>query len=155
MKIVNLRFGHGKTSSAGSLLIDDVPFAFIIEDEPRDIKVKGETRIPSGTYKLGIRKDDTPLTVKHRKAYNKPGDEWFKYHIEVLNVPNFTGVYWHAGNKESDTEACQMPNYNASVIRGEYVGSSSVLATKAFYALVYPLLEKGKEVLYTIKDCDL
>ena len=115
----------------------------------------GETRIPAGTYKLGIRRELTPLTLKHQKAYNKPGDEWFKYHIEVMNVPGFTGVYFHSGNSEKDTEGCQLPNYSLSVIDFEYIGSNSLTANRTFYKLVYPLLEKGIEVEYEIKDCDI
>src|SRR5690606_2699229 len=49
--------------------------SFVIEDEYREVKVKGETRIPAGRYELKIRKQDTPLTLKYRKRY----PEWFQY----------------------------------------------------------------------------
>jgi len=66
--------------------------AFTMEDEYRDVKVMGETRIPAGFYKLGLRQEDTPKTIQYRQKYS-----WFKKHIEVLNVKGFTGVYIHIG----------------------------------------------------------
>jgi len=155
MIIKNRRFGHGVKSSGGCLLIDDKPFSFIVEDEPRIEKVKGETRIWAGTYKLGICKEDSPLTVKHRKTYNKD-EEWFKYHIEILNVNDFISVYFHSGNSESHTDGCQMPNYNLTITpEGEFSGGNSFNAVKEFYKIVYPLLENDEDVLYIIEDCDI
>ena len=152
MKIKNIHFGHGLTSTAGLLLIDNKPFNFIIEDEPRTVKVNGETRIPAGLYKLGIRKELTPLTLKCRELPAYKG--WFEFFIEVLNVKNFTGVYFHIGNKESDTEGCQLNNMSVTLDNGEFVGSQSGIATKLFYDKVYPELKAGKEVLYEIIDKD-
>ena len=141
MEITNKRIAHSKNSSLGLLGFNGVPQCFIIEDEPRRIKVKGETRIPAGRYRLGIRKELTPLTLKHLDNKNYKG--WFKYHIEVLNVPNFDGIYSHILNTEIETEGCQGPNYQARIINSEFVGSFSTDATKHFYNVVYPLLEAG------------
>lgn len=152
INIKNIRFGHGKTSSAGLLSIDNIPFGFIIEDEPRIVKVDGETRIPAGRRKLGIRKEDTPLTLKCRKLPGYKG--WFKYFIEVLNVPGFSGIYFHILNRENETEGCQGLNYQCEVVNGEFEGSLSTAANKAFYEKVYPLLEAGQDVFYEIIDKD-
>jgi hypothetical protein len=153
MEITNKRIAHSKNSSLGLLDFNGVPQYFIIEDEFRTIKVKGETRIPAGRYKLAICKIDTPLTLKHREqpAYK----DWFKYHIEVTGVPNFTGIFIHIGNTEHDTEGCQLPNLQVKILNGEFVGSFSTDATKHFYSVVYPLLESGQEVYYNVKDIDL
>lgn len=151
--IINQRIVHTDNSTLGVLYLNsDKPFSFIIEDEPREKKVQGETRIPAGTYKLGIRKELTPLTIKHLQ--NAAYEGWFKYHIEVLNVPGFSGIYFHIGNKEKNTEGCQMPNYMARIVNGEFEGLQSTAATKEFYSIVYPLLEKGEEVIYKIIDND-
>ena len=151
--IINKRIVHTDDSTLGVLYLNsDRPFSFIIEDEPRKKKVPGETRIPAGTYELGIRKELTPLTVKHRN--NSVYKSWFKYHIEVLNVPGFSGIYFHIGNNEHDTEGCQMPNYEVNIINGEFVGRKSIQATRYFYEIVYPKLEKGEKVLYKIIDND-
>lgn len=152
MKVKSIRFTHGKTSSGSFMTMDDKPFSFLIEDEPRTVKVNGETRIPAGTYKLGIRKEITPLTKKCRELPSYKG--WFEYFIEVLNVPNFSGIYFHILNKENETEGCQGPNYECVVEDGELSGRRSTEATKEFYRIVYPLLENGEEVLYEVVDAD-
>lgn len=145
------RFSDNTQSTLGLLFNPLMKFmAFSLEDQHRDVKVKGDTRIPAGRYRLMIRKDETPLTLKHRKVY----ETWFKYHIEVTGVPGFTGIYWHAGNDELDTSGCQL--FGDSVV-SHYVQPknpllSSMNAIKRIYSEVYPLLEKGEEVWVEIRD---
>jgi len=155
MEITNQRISHTNKSTLGLISFDNEnPFAFSIEDEPRVFKIKGETRIPAGRYRLGIRKEDTPLTLKHRASnwYSS----WFDYHIEVLNVPNFTGVYFHIVTSEQYTEGCQGFTTEVKIIDGEYRSDVPPAADcmKLFYDKVYPLLENGEEVWYNIKDAD-
>ena len=60
MKYEVLRVSSGKDSTSGLLFeIDNNKrtfLAYTLEDEQRDVKVWGETRIPAGTYKLKLRK---------------------------------------------------------------------------------------------------
>lgn len=149
MEIFNNRIAHTSNSSLGLLSFEkENPIGVIIEDEPRKEKIKKETRIPYGRYKLGIRKEDTPLTLKHRKKYGS----WFRYHIEVLNVPNFSYIYFHAGNNEKHTDGCQIGGYIMKIVNGEFECRESILFMKEFYNRVYPLLEKGVTVYYNIID---
>lgn len=151
MEIYNYRFKSGKDSSLGVLHFEkEPPFCFIPEDEARVIKKMGETRIRAGRYRLTILKVLTPLTKRHRLARAYRG--WFKFHIMLKDVPNFTGVYFHIGNTEADTEACQMPNYTGLINSTEFSGLRSSSATKDFYGRVYPLLEAGVEVWYNVID---
>lgn len=151
MEIYNKRLIQANTSTLGVLSLDNfVRFGFIIEDIKRAVKVRGETRIPEGRYKLGIRKELTPLTKKHRasKWYNG----WFTYHIEVLGVPNFSGIYFHTGNTAKHTAGCQIGAKNAHVKDGEFTCTNSTEMIKEFYAIVYPKLEAGEDVYYNIID---
>jgi hypothetical protein len=141
MNLELLRYSDNKESTLGLLFLNGKFFCHTLEDEYREIKVRGETRIPEGTYKLGIRKADTPLTIKYRQRYG-----FFKYHIEILNVKNFTGIYIHPGNSDAHTEGC--------VLLGHYVNnnrlekgriSDSTRAWQEFYELMYPHLDKGGE----------
>ena len=152
MEIYLKRLTHTRQSTLSLLSFDSFdPFGFIIEDEPRIDKVAKETRIPAGRYKLGIRKEDTPLTIKHQNDPNYKG--WFKYHIEILNVPNFSGIYVHIVNKESHTEGCLGGAKTVIVNNGEYEAIGSAPMIKEFYSKVYPLLENGKEdVFITVID---
>lgn len=126
-------------------MIDGQFFCYTLEDEFRVTKLRGETRIAEGTYKLLIRKDDTPLTLKHRTAYGP----WFKYHIEISGIKDFTGVYIHAGNDETHTDGCLLLGDTLAnhIIQPKNPLGASVQALKRFYEKVYPILEKGEEVL--------
>ena len=123
-------------------------FCHILEDEFRKVKVKGETRIPAGRYELKILKVETPLTLKHRKAYGN----WFKFHVEVTNVPNFTGIYFHSGNADTHTDGCLLPGFGNEVVQGMQKVTHSRLATKAFYDELYPYLDNGGTSFLEIRD---
>lgn len=129
-------------------------FCYSLEDERRNIKVSGETRIPEGRYKLIVRKELTPLTIKHRANYNKNEIvPWFTFHIEISGVPNFSGIYIHAGNTEKHTEGClllgNIANNNA-IVAG-YL-SDSIAACKRFYKKYFPLIEAKEDVYLTITN---
>ena len=46
MEILNKRAYATRKSTLGCLVVDGEPFGFVIEDEPREVKVKGHTRAP-------------------------------------------------------------------------------------------------------------
>lgn len=148
-RITNIRVASTSDSTMGILYADNEPIGFVVEDEYREIKVKGETRIPAGTYKLGIRKVLSPLTQKYRDRYS-----WFKYHIELLNVENFTNILIHIGNTEKDTMGCQVVGTSSVIYNGEYGVGKSTLFFKELYQKLYPLLENGATIYYTIIDKD-
>lgn len=148
--VVNNRLVSDNESSLGLCSINGHKHSFVIEDEARLKKVKGETRIPAGTYKLGIRKVASPMTKRYRQKYH-----WFKFFIVLIGVPNFTYVYFHIGNKETHTDACQLLGYGAALDENNhYRNTQSAVAVKDFYEKIYPLLERGEEVEYHIIDHD-
>lgn len=123
-------------------------FGDTMEDEFREVKVSGETRIPAGKYELKILRLDTPLTIKHRKDYGA----WFSYHIEICNIPNFKGVYIHSGNTDDHTDGCLLIGYGSQKINGIQSINNSKLAIKDFYNQVYEHLDKGNQAWITIRD---
>ena len=79
MKLEVIRYSSQKDSTLGMLF--DVTkgrkfLCFTLEDEARRTKIKGETRIPAGTYKLKLRKDK-PL-------------KWIKYGSLMINWSDWT-----------------------------------------------------------------
>ena len=136
-------------STLGVFYIDKTPAFFVIEDEYRENKVSGETRIPEGVYTIKLRKDLTTLTQRYRDKY-----PWFIWHIEITNVPNFTGIYMHIGNTEEDTAGCQLVGYHASIQSKEFINMTSTDCYKELYSLLYPILEREGEIQYTIIDLD-
>jgi hypothetical protein len=126
-------------------------FSHTLEDEFREVKVSGETRIPAGFYELKIRKEETVLTIKHREKYG----EWFKFHIEITGIKNFSRVYIHALNHENETDGC--------LGLGDSIGNNtiepdnmtrSLQAIKRFYEKVYPHLDSGKRAFIEFRDED-
>lgn len=78
----------------GELLANGGHFAFTLEDKlrPAGVKVKGETCIPAGLYRV-------TCTMSARFGRVTP---------QILNVPNFAGIRMHGGNKPEDTEGCPL-----------------------------------------------
>jgi hypothetical protein len=137
MDITVHRFGSGENQTIGALHINGEFECFTLEDEYREIKVKGETRIPAGIYKLDFRKADSPLTLKYRKKY-----DFFNYHLEVQNVPNFNYIYIHIGNYESQTDGCLLLGDTATKTT---LGSSKIAFTRV-YKKISAALEAGELV---------
>jgi hypothetical protein len=161
MKFINQRLFHTKGNPKGDYTLGHFSNevgsfnSFLLEDTKQEKKIKGITRIPAGIYPLKLREENTPLTIKHREAYkNSP---WFKanpgwYHIEITRVTDFSGIYFHSGNDDSDTLGCNLPCFAFDLTKQDKPGSHSLAATDAFYAIVYPLLKAGVEVLLEVKD---
>lgn len=121
---------------------------YILEDEYRDVKVSGETRIPAGFYELKIVETITPLTDKYQKKY-----PWFKKHIEVTNIKNFKCVYCHIGNVDEDTDACLLFGDNAdNNMIGPGSVSNSTASFKRWYERVYEYLENKGKAFIEVRD---
>lgn len=140
--------------SLGFIVNEDKSFkASVIADPPREQKIRKITRFKAGLYKLGIRKEDTELTKKHRESYNKGyATTWFFYHIEVLGIQNFQGCYIHSGVDATHTDGCVLLMYMLNLSVESNQGNMSIKAVKDFYDMVYPLLEKGIECTIEVID---
>ena len=86
-------------STIGEMFIDGVFFCYTLEDKVREVKIKGITAIPAGSY-------DVILSVSNRFKKLMP---------LLLNVPGFEGVRIHSGNKHEDTEGCILVGLTKSV----------------------------------------
>ncbi len=150
-KIDILSYSDNGESTLDLLFVNGHWFCYALEDEARDIKVAGETRIPRAMYPLGIRKEVTPLTQKYRDKF-----DWFEFHIEIVGVPNFDYVYMHIGNDADDTEACVLVGDDANN-NNHGVGyiKNSAKAFERFYKLVYPKLKAGETFLIELQDINL
>lgn len=138
-----IRFQRGGKFLHSILRVDHRFQCFIVEDRYRkpDEKVKGTTAIPEGMYELKLRKYETPLTKYYRKKY-----PWFKYFIEITNVPNFQNIYYHIGNHAGDSEGCPALGETVDSQRDNGWVGRSTPAMEKFYAKVVPWLEAGHEV---------
>jgi len=122
--------------------------AYTLEDEQRDEKVFGETRIPDGTYKLGLRKEGG-----YHQKYSKRFSDIHIGMLHVLNVPNFEYILIHCGNTDEHTAGCLLvgdSQENNQIKKDGFIGKSSQ-AYKRIYPRIASALERGEEVKITYK----
>ena len=91
MKVLNLRYNSAAEHTNGLLHIDGQFMCYTLEDQYQAVKVPGETRIPDGIYRLGLR----TVGGFHNRYLAKYGPDFHKGMIEVLNVPGFKYILLH------------------------------------------------------------
>lgn len=164
MKYIDQRLFHTTGNPKGDYTLGMIQSdfnnykAFSLEDTKRETKIPGETRFKANLYALGIRNELTPLTIKHRESYAKhPEGDWFRanpdwYHIEILNIPDYTGVYHHSGIDNDHTKGCVLHCYGFDLSKLDSPGSLSLKAVDDFYALTYPRLLRGEKIFWETRD---
>ena len=142
------RYSDNGNSTQGLFFINHQFASYTLEDEHREVKVPGETRIPAGVYEIGFMEADTPLTLRYRRRF-----DWFHYHLHIKDVPNFTGIYIHIGNDEKDTAGCVtvQDNANNNQVEPGFNGRSTP-AFKRIYLTVSRALKRGERVFIEICD---
>lgn len=101
MRLIVQRFPSSSDSTGAILYLDGERECFGLEDEERTVKVWGETRIPGGTYVVGVRKEGGFFN-----RYSARFGEWHKGMLHILDVPGFDYVLIHIGNDDDDTAGC-------------------------------------------------
>ena len=105
MKLVLKRIAKKETYTIGKLYIDGVYFCDTLEDRVRDLnleeKVKHETAIPAGCYKVIVNK-----SPKFQRELPR-----------LLDVPYFDGILIHRGSTDKDTSGCILVGENKVVGR--------------------------------------
>lgn len=142
-----LRYLDDSDTTLGLLFIRNKFFAYTLEDTYRKEKIAKETRIPAGEYVLGFLEQSTGLTVKYQNKF-----EWFTYHLEIKNVPNYSGVYIHIGNDKEDTAGCLLiaDGVNASTVQKSIMYSTR--AYERLYKRMKELIGAGEKVRIVIHD---
>lgn len=112
--------------------------AYTLEDEHRDEKVKGETRIPAGTYNITLRTEGG-----FHQRYEEKYGTMHKGMLWVRDVPGFEYILIHTGNTDEHTAGCLLVG-NSSDLKG-FIGSS-VSAYKRIYPAIAKALDKGEQV---------
>lgn len=105
MKLVLKRIAKKETYTIGKLYIDGVYFCDTLEDRVRDLnledKVKHETAIPAGRYKVIVNK-----SPKFQRELPR-----------LIDVPHFDGILIHRGTTDKDTSGCILVGENKIVGR--------------------------------------
>lgn len=162
------RYNFKPDWTIGRFLIYDNPVGFTIEDEMRQVKIRGETAIPFGEYDLGFRQspkfsneyfwsDLRQILVQRNLLNGYPNVKDFRPHdlIHIKNVPDFEYILFHWGNFDDDTDGCIIGGSSVGFARnrkGEM--KEAVLNSRNFYRSVYPQLypiikKGGQRILIT------
>lgn len=133
MRLTLIRIANRPTYCIGKLYVDGVYFCDTLEDtdrglddkmseeEIKELKVYGETAIPSGIY---------PVTITYS---NK-----FKKNLPLINnVKGYSGIRIHSGNTAKDTLGCILVGRNKEV--------GKVLQSRVTFNALYNMLVRTKE----------
>jgi len=154
MKLQVLRISSGEDSTSG-LLFDITNgrkfLCYTLEDEYREEKIMGETRIPSGTYEVVFRKSGG--------FHNKYVKRYGKMHLgmlHIINVPGFEYILIHTGNTDEHTAGCLLlgdTQTNNQIAKDGFIGSSGQ-AYKRVYPKIADAIENGDCVTIEYIDYD-
>ncbi len=147
MKLKVIRYSSQADSTSGLLFEENelgLKFlCYTLEDEHRALKVKGETRIPEGTYEIKLRTEGG-----FHQRYSKKYPDIHRGMLHVTDVPGFEYILIHTGNTDEHTAGCLIvgdTQSNNGIIKDGFVGQS-VNAYKRIYPSIARVLEKGDTV---------
>ena len=141
MKITVVRNEFSDSESLGTILVEyeNGTSEYVcesLEDTDRrlehdpEAKIPGETAIPRGLFEL---------------AWTR-SPRFQRFMLEVLGVPGYTGVRFHAGNSHLDTEGCILTGQRRDggrVLR-------SRLALERLEGIVVPAIQSGEKVMLEV-----
>ncbi|PKR57517.1 DUF5675 family protein [Thalassospira lohafexi] len=138
MKITVNRFVSDANSTISLIMVDGVFVCFGLEDQYQATKVAGETRIPAGTYRVGVRNVggfDARYAVKFADIHDGM--------LHVLDVPGFEYILIHVGNTDADTAGCLLVGEMTDPKPGAMMIGRSVAAYRTFYPMVIAAAKAG------------
>lgn len=122
----------------GKLYIDDVYECYTLEDQAQPVKIKHETRIPAGAYKVTLREFGG-----HHEKYKVKFPDFHKGMLWLQNVPGFHDILIHIGNTDDDSSGCIL------VGKG-YLNGKITESTKAYISLYKKVVKAASEGNLTV-----
>ena len=132
-ELILQRLSHDDKATQGELILDGEHLAYTLENRPPrvpGVKEPGRSRIPAGTYPLGLR-DEGGFFNRYTERWN-----WHGPMVEI-HLTGWKWVLFHVGNYHFNTDGC--------VLVGSDLGTHaehglSVWRSGAAYARTYPEL---------------
>jgi hypothetical protein len=142
MELTLRRVRQGNNSTLSELYINGRFQCYGLEDTVRDVKIKGRTAIPAGTYTLGLNRGGGMNT-----AYKKRFPDMHQGMIEIRTIPNFSLVYIHIGNTHEDTEGCLLVGTYFHKSNDDWGVYQSADAYKQLYGTIIEQVKIGQVTL--------
>lgn len=152
MKVVLRRRHDDGEATAGALFIDDEWMCDTLEDQYREIKKSGDTRIPAGKYKIELK----PLgTSRFDASAKKNLGEYRKGMLRLVGVPGFSEILIHTGNTEEHTAGCILVGLGTGKdSKGHHSVKNSWTAYRKMYPPIAEAILAGERVTIEIIDGD-
>ena len=138
MKSIVDRFESDTDTTLSRISINEQFFCYGLEDEYRKNKINGETRIPAGLYKVGVRS----VGGMHNR-YKKRFPDIHQGMLHIQNVPGFEYILIHCGNSEKDTAGCLLVGEKRAA-SGSMLLTQSVSAYRRLYIKVIDAAIMGR-----------
>lgn len=127
MELLLIRTHTIQNATLGKLYINGLFECYTLEDLEREIKIKEQTAIPKGKYKI---------IITHSNRFNKPLPL-------LLNVPNFEGIRIHSGSNNNDTAGC--------ILVGTYNVFDTLIESRKAFKRLFKKLQNQTEITITIQ----
>lgn len=127
MELLLIRTHKIQKATLGKLYVNGLFECYTLEDLEREIKIKHNTAIPKGKYKI---------IITHSNRFNKPLPL-------LLNVPNFEGIRIHSGNNNTDTSGC--------ILVGTYNVFDTLIESRKAFKQLFNKLQNQTEIYISIQ----
>ena len=150
MKLYLNRHYKGDAYTIGKLYIDGEYFCDTCEDVDRGLtqktplneikekKIKHQTAIPTGTYKITLKVQSPKYSQRSQYAFCKG------YLPRLIDVPGYEGILIHIGNKAGDSSGC--------ILVGENKVKGQVINSTATFKKLYEKLKEATDEIEIIID---
>lgn len=138
MEVVVNRFVSDDDTTISRITVDGTFVCFGLEDEYREDKMSGETRIRAGTYDVTLR-----TAGRFHERYGRRYSHFHRGMLHIRDVPEFEWILIHCGNTDDDTRGCLLVGSQAITTPGDMKITGSRDAYERFYPMVVDAAASG------------
>lgn len=160
-----LRFKFNPDWTISKVLLNNMLDGYAVEDEIREVKVKGETAVDYGTYPLAVRhspkfsssfywSDSLKKLIEPKEKVNYPNTADWRFHelIWIKDTPRHEYCLIHWGNTDDHTDGCLIVGSSIGMIGSQEGVLNSREYYKKLYAKIYPLVKAGGQFIRYRKE---
>lgn len=144
MSLEVVPYKETETSTLSKLFINGEFFCYTLEDGHNEPKIRGETRIPEGRYRV-TRRFVGKFAENYKRRFNHLSSLW------IREVPGFEYILIHTGNTVLHTAGCLLVGSRYKLTGEEYRIYNSTKTYRKLYTRISDHFKKGGEVEITVR----